>query len=248
MVREKDIKEWYNQRHLRLGEEAWRPFEAYPVFLDYLQVQPGGRLLDVGCGTGYLLQEADRRGLQTYGVDISEEGVKIARRISPNSQIRVGQGEDLEYPDGYFDYITCIGALEHFLDIGKGLQEFGRVAQNRALLCVVVPNSHFLFWKVRGTKGTEQRTINEQVKSLSEWADVLRQNGFEIVRTVQDRGLQQSIKVFSSRDPLKILKMAILKAIWFFIPLKFTYQFVFILKKNSERIAPININEVPRSD
>jgi len=55
-----------------LGENAWRTFEAYPFFLDYLNVKSGEKLLDIGCGTGYLLKATDQRGLQTYGVDISE--------------------------------------------------------------------------------------------------------------------------------------------------------------------------------
>ena len=98
MVSEKEIKDWYNQRHLIKGKNAWRPYEAYPRFLDYLNVKPRKKLLDIGCGTGYLLKDADKRGLKTYGVDISDEAAKIAREVTPNSKIIRGKGENLKFP------------------------------------------------------------------------------------------------------------------------------------------------------
>jgi len=48
--------------------------------LDYLGAQKGRKLLDVGCGTGFLLLAAFKRGLKTYGIDISEEAIKIAKK------------------------------------------------------------------------------------------------------------------------------------------------------------------------
>jgi len=81
VVSEKEIKDWYNQRYATKGENAYRPFEAYHIFLDHLNIKPGRKLLDIGCGTGYLLKEADIRGLETYGIDISEEAVKIAKKF-----------------------------------------------------------------------------------------------------------------------------------------------------------------------
>ena len=160
MVNEREIMDWYNQRHSTKGEDSWRPYKAYPIFLNYLKVKPGGKLLDVGCGTGYLLKAANQGGLETYGVDISNEGVKIAQKVSPNSKISVGRGEELKFPDNFFDYVTCLGALEHFLSVENGIREMVRVAKNGALLCVVVPNIDYLFWKFKKGKGTEQQDIN----------------------------------------------------------------------------------------
>jgi cyclopropane fatty-acyl-phospholipid synthase-like methyltransferase len=79
MISEKEIKNWYDQRHISFGENAWRPFEAYSIFLDHLNVKAGKILLDIGCGTGYLIKAATQRGLQTYGTDISEQGIKLLK-------------------------------------------------------------------------------------------------------------------------------------------------------------------------
>lgn len=222
MASEKEIKDWYNQRHRSFGEQAWRPKDAYPSFLDYLNVVPGKKLLDIGCGTGYLLKAADQRGLETYGVDISDEGVKIAKHNSPNSRIMVGKGEELVFPANSFDYVTCLGALEHFLGIEKGVQEMARVAKSGALFCVVVPNVNFLYWKIRGTKGTKQQDINENLLSLDQWRDVFAGQGLETLRVHQDDWPVRK---------LGTIKRALFRVVWTFLPLQYTYQFVFVLRK-----------------
>jgi len=231
ILKEKEIKEWYNQRHSARGKSAWRPYEAYPIFLDYLNVKLRKKLLDVGCGTGHFLKAASQSGLETYGVDISKEGIKISQSVSPDSFIFVSEGENLNFAGSTFDYITCLGSLEHFLDMNKGLQEMRRVAKEDAVFCIMVPNSNYIFWKISGKFGTGQRDINENLLSLKEWKNIFDNEEFEILKIYQDRWLMKTINIFSSTNPVKIVKKAIYKLIWAFLPLSYTYQFIFVLKK-----------------
>lgn len=231
IINEKEIRDWYNQRHCSLGKNAWRPYDAYPIFLDYLNITSAKRLLDIGCGTGYLLKAADQRGLGTYGLDISDEGVKIARKISPNSKIILGKGEDLKFPDNFFDYVTCVGSLEHFCDMEKGINEMLRVAKKGAIFCVVVPNINFLFWKIRGTRGTGQQDINENPLSLKQWKNIFLKRRLQILKIYQDKWFMKKINIFSPMNPLQVIKKTISKLIWIFLPLNLTCQFVFILRK-----------------
>ncbi|MEX2014110.1 MAG: methyltransferase domain-containing protein [Parcubacteria group bacterium] len=235
MTTEKLLKDWYNRKYSAKGKSSGRPYEAYPIFLDYLEVKKGKRLLDVGCGTGYLLKEADRRGLETYGVDISDEGVRIAKKVSPNSKILTGSGEGLGFPDNFFDYVTCLGALEHFLDLEKGFGEIVRVAKKGALLCVVVPNVNYLFWMGKERRGTDQQDISENLLALNQWKNLFLRGDCKVEKIYQDRWLVNKINILESINPIIILKRAVYKLIWTFLPLNLTYQFVFILRKNDER-------------
>lgn len=231
MVSEQEIKYWYNKRYVSKGIDSMRPYVAYPVFLDYLGVERGKKLLDISCGTGFLLLSASKKGLYTFGIDISEEAVKIAQNVSPDSFVSVSKGEDLKFVDNTFDYITCIGALEHFLDMNKGLQEMKRVAKKDAIFCIMVPNSNFIFWRVSGKAGTEQQEINENLLSLKQWKNIFINNGFKILNIYQDRWFTKQVNIFSAIDLFQIFKKVTLKLIWVFMPLNYTYQFIFILRK-----------------
>lgn len=217
-----EISEWYDRHHASCGNKSWRPRESYHVFLDLLgvakqQSSSGKKLLDIGPGTGYLLSMADERGLDTFGLDISPEGVKLAQANSPNSDIQVGIGEEIPHEDNKFDYLTCIGVLEHFLDIPLGLSEMKRVALPEARLCIVVPNKDFLLWKIKRDPGTAQQDISETLLSLADWRQMIKEAGFEVISVQPDS--------FHAHKSNWLLRLG-----WFFLPLKYTYQFTFILK------------------
>jgi len=228
---EEEVKEWYNKKYKAKGIDSRRPYDAYPIFLDYLEAQKGKKLLDVSCGTGFLLKAASSMEIKTFGVDISEEAVKIAKNVSPMSFISVGKGEDLKFEDNTFDYITCLGSLEHFLDMKEGIKEMKRVAKDNALLCIMVPNSNYFRWKKSDKPGTAQQEINENLLSLEQWKTFFIEEGFEIQRIHQDRWFVKRINIFSSKNPIQIIKKIYEKLVWYFLPLNYAYQFIFILEK-----------------
>lgn len=233
MTTEKDLKDWYDKKYKEGINSIGRVYDSYPIFLDYLGVQKGGKLLDIGCGNGFLLRAASIRGLETFGIDISQEAVKIAENVSPDSSsILVGSGEELVFGDNEFDYVTCLGSLEHFLDMSKTLREMKRVAKENAMFCISVPNSNYLFGRISGRFGTEQRDINENLLSLKQWKSVFTDNGFEVLNVHQDRWLDlKKPLIFLSANPFRILKRIVYKLAWVFLPLNYTHQFIFILKK-----------------
>lgn len=241
MATEQEVKNWYNERHIRTKEHSWRPFEAYLLILDYFKefgIKTGQKILDIGYGSGYFLKAAANAGLNTYGVDISEEGMKIAQKTSPNSKLFVGKGEDLKFEDNFFDHVACIGVLEHFMDIEKGIKEMKRVIKPGGTLLILVPNSKFLYWKIMHMKGTEQQDISEALMSLEQWRDKFTKEGLEVLKIDQDNWFLKEPIIFSPLSIsviLKAIRKIIYKFIWIFVPKRYTYQFIFILKKNENK-------------
>src|SRR5262245_5323046 len=224
-----DVKSWYNQHYAAKGLESMRPAAAYPVFLDLLAAKSGTRLLDVSCGAGSLLAAAQERGIEAVGVDLSDQAVRLAKRVAPTSEVAVGAGEALAFRDRSFDYVTCLGSLEHFLDMGKGLDEMKRVAKPDARFCIMVPNQAFIGWKVLGHQGTAQQDINENLQSLAAWRALFAEHGLEVLRVVPDRWHAVRWRMRRGGSALRFVIGPVLEAAWRLIPLRWQYQFVFVL-------------------
>ena len=77
---------------------------------------PGGRILDIGCGSGRDMAELHRQGYQPFGVDATAELVEWAQQAHPTLAERVQQGAlpDLGMPfHGEFDGVLCSAVLMH---------------------------------------------------------------------------------------------------------------------------------------
>ncbi len=98
-----------------------------------------GSLLDVGCGTGYLVNylhsHAGVEISQFNGVDINVDDA--AARNLPNTTFVAGKVEALPFDDDAFDTVVCTHLLEHILDIRAAIAELRRVCRKR--LIIVVP-------------------------------------------------------------------------------------------------------------
>ncbi len=233
MVTEQQLKEYYNRRHREMGADAWRPAEAFPVFLEMANATPGMTMLDVGCGTGFLVQAAIDAGIKANGIDISEEAAAIARKHNPSADIRVGSGETLPFDDDSFDCVFCLGALEHFIDMHKGMMEMVRVAKPGAVFCVVVPNVDFLGWRFRRRKGTTQQDINEKLYSCREWRVFFEKCGLAVEQIKQDRWwFVNRWRYMADASWWRRVKALLRGLLWRIMPLRATYQFVFIMRKN----------------
>lgn len=228
-----DVKSWYNQHYAAKGLQSMRPAAAYPVFLDLLGASAGSRLLDVSCGAGSLLAAAHDRGVDAVGIDLSDEAVRLAKRVAPTSEVTVGAGEALPFHDGTFDYVSCLGSLEHFLDMGQGLEEMKRVAKQTARFCIMVPNEDFIGWKVIGHQGTAQQDINEHLLPLAAWRRLFEEHGLSIVRVTPDRWHAVRWRSGDGRGAARFVIGPALEIAWRLVPLRWQYQFVFVLERRN---------------
>jgi len=231
MITEKEITDYYDKIYSSKGINAMRPLGYYKQVFGYLKAESGLNLLDVGTGTGHLLKTARESGLSVYGTDISPEAVRISRENVPDANLVVAPGENLPFKDEMFDYVVCFGSLEHFLDMDKGVNEMVRVAKPEAKYMIVVPNKNYFLWKARGVYGTKQKYMKETLMSYDEWKGFFERHGLKTTRVYHDPWPWQSVKIFKHKNPWRVIRRVTYRFIWLFIPLRFTYQFIFILNK-----------------
>lgn len=103
-----------------------------------LNSQPGGRLLEVGCASGGLLEYLQSLGWQTEGVEIDPVAVEQARL--KKLQVRLGQLEDQGYPHNHFDVIVMSHVIEHIHDPLELLRECRRILKPNGRLVIITPN------------------------------------------------------------------------------------------------------------
>src|SRR5262249_15014977 len=115
---------------------------TYEAALAHTGLDPGQRVLDIGCGAGAFLRLVAERGGDPSGIDASEALVALARRRLPGADIRVGEMEQLPYPDGTFDLVTGFNAFFFANDLVAALREAGRVARAGAPVVIQVWGAH----------------------------------------------------------------------------------------------------------
>lgn len=103
--------------------------------LDQALIEPGGSVLDVGCGTGEvtLLAKARARHGSVYGIDPAPEMIVVARKKAARKELdidfRVGVIEALPFPDASIDVVTSSLMMHHLPEDlkARGLAEIYRV-------------------------------------------------------------------------------------------------------------------------
>ena len=108
-------------------------------------VEPGAKVLDLGCGEGELLEWlAQNKGVEARGVEIS--GAKVQRAIARGVSVYQGDIDQglADYPDGAFDYVILSQTLQETHSPRKVLREMLRVGRR-----VIVAFPNFGHWRVR---------------------------------------------------------------------------------------------------
>lgn len=142
----------------------------------YFDLKPGDRVLDIGCGKGFLVKDLMKvcPGLEVFGIDISEYAV-INCETEVVGRIHVGNATHLPFTDKSFQAVLSINTV-HNLDRANcvlAVQEMERVAPGRGYVQVDAYRNHeeeqiFLDWVLTAlTYGTPEF-----------WAELLREAGY----------------------------------------------------------------------
>ena len=107
------------------------------VIASFLEPLNGGRVLDVGTGTGRAAIALSSRGARVTGIDASEQMLAVARRRAAHAGIMVGfavgDAHQLAFADRAFESVVCLRVLMHTPDWRRSLAELCRVSARRVV-------------------------------------------------------------------------------------------------------------------
>ena len=131
------------------------------INFDYLQLQTGDRILDLGCGEGrhaisaYMLNDIDSVGIDLSLKDLNTTRERFNEFIEPDNKnkslvLSVANGYQLPFSSGSFDKVICSEVLEHIPDYVAVLSEIERVLKPGGIFAVSVPRffPEWICWKI----------------------------------------------------------------------------------------------------
>ena len=115
----------------------------------------GKKVLDVGCGNGYVLNFYSKEGAHVHGIDLTKTAIDLTKKRfemnNLNGEFSVQDAQNLLYEDNYFDCICSMGVLHHVPDTQKAISEIFRVLKpgGRIIVMFYHKNSFKFQWNFR---------------------------------------------------------------------------------------------------
>ncbi len=136
-----DKEYWDGDRSTGYGgyhyDGRWR--KVAQAIADHYQLKPGSRILDVGCGKGFLLYDFTQvvPNAEVAGIDVSAYAIAHAKP-EIRAQVQVGNANALPFPDKSFDLVVSINTIHNLYcyDVDAALREIERVGRGAKYICV----------------------------------------------------------------------------------------------------------------
>jgi 2-polyprenyl-3-methyl-5-hydroxy-6-metoxy-1,4-benzoquinol methylase len=137
----------YDESYYREGHHLDDPHRREIFTERYREVisrlEPPGRVLDIGCGTGDFLVVCGEHGWDTVGLDLSPYAARVTRQRT-SSEAHAGRIEDLPFAAGSFDVVHMHHVLEHVADPKGVLRQVRALLRPGGHLVIEVPNERNL--------------------------------------------------------------------------------------------------------
>ena len=105
-----------------------------------------GNVLDAGCGTGELALVFSHKGYKSFGIDITEKPLEIARKVAKKLTLPVSFKKmdvlKLKYPKDFFDVTIANGVLHHTKNPLLGFENLVRVTKPEGIIIIVLYNKY----------------------------------------------------------------------------------------------------------
>lgn len=187
----------------------------FAYFTDILRQKSAGdvsgkRLLDVGCGGGYLAEAFAGAGFDVTGIDPSQNTLKAAATHAALGGLRIryeeGRAEALPCGGASFDYVCCCDVLEHVDDANAAVSEIARVLKPGGLFFFDTINRTFLSWLLTIKIAQDWKRTAWEAPGTHEWRRYVRPAELDAVMKARGLAMQGIRGIGVRSSPLVIFK------------------------------------------
>ncbi len=175
------------------GEEMERQhLSSTEQTIRLMDLRPGERVLDLGCGAGWatrllarLVGEAPKGHGQVVGLDISDEMIRRARAASrdfDNIMFITGSAQEIPWEENFFDKVLSVESFYYYPDQDRVLHELFRVMAPRGRFFILInlyrDNPASLRW-------VDELKVPVHARSGAEYVELIKAHAFEQVEARQ---------------------------------------------------------------
>jgi ubiquinone/menaquinone biosynthesis C-methylase UbiE len=166
-------KAWEDLYSGRIDRHSYNFVTRQRAVEELLAPQAFRRVLDLGCGTGDLVEFLVSKGAQYTGLDMSPRMIERAYRThepqvrSGHAHFMVGDSERLPCRENEFDVVSAVGLIEYFPDSRRTLSEIGRVLKPGGLVLITVPHKSCINFTIRNILAPVRRLLSPLYSKLT---------------------------------------------------------------------------------
>lgn len=171
--------------------------DDYPPMLAELETDPFDDVLDVGCGTGPVIELLAKKYPEKHfvGLDITPAMIEVARSKGlPNAEFVVGDAESLPFGDEGFDAILCSNSFHHYPNPGAFLREAHRVLRpGGKLILRDYTSNDVVVWLMNTFEMPLARLVGHgdvRILKMGEYRELVEAAGFAIEKLVAQKGFR----------------------------------------------------------
>jgi ubiquinone/menaquinone biosynthesis C-methylase UbiE len=160
------------------------------INLQFLQetnlLKASEKILEIGCGTGGLVNDLSKKGFDIIGIDISQEAIAFGIKKFKDIKLSVQAAEQLPYPDGSFNVVLSFDLFEHIARVDRHVSEVYRILVDDGYYLLQTPNKYSsAFYSTYVCKSFKWRRAHPSLHSPGQLKRRLKKHGFKKIDFVK---------------------------------------------------------------